>query len=118
MQRPDEDVASVANIEEQSVNRAALDQGWYLGDALDFFLRSKRSGGRSEKTVEDYRKKLELFQSYVARRISDNDDEPEVDAPLSTVDADMVEQYIVYLKDTKKMADSSRKNYLAVLRTN
>ena len=29
----------------------------------------------------------------------------------------MVEQYVVYLKDTKKMADSSRKNYLAVLRS-
>ena len=34
----------------------------YLGEAIEFFLKSKRSGGRSEKTMDDYRKKLELFQ--------------------------------------------------------
>ena len=107
----------MTNIEKQSVNDTAVDQGWYLGDALDFFLNSKRSGGRSEKTISDYRKKLELFQSWAARRISEDDDNLEVDAPLSYIDADMVEQYVVYLKDTKKMADSSRKNYLAVLRS-
>lgn len=30
----------------------------YLGDAIDFFLNSKRAGGRSEKTIGDYLKKL------------------------------------------------------------
>ncbi|MDN5697140.1 MAG: site-specific integrase, partial [Rubrobacter sp.] len=94
-----------------------VDQSWYLGDALDFFLNSKRSGGRSQKTIEDYKKKLELFQSWAAARISEDKDDPEVDLPLSYVDADLIEQYVVYLKDTKKMADSSRKNYLAVLRS-
>ena len=29
----------------------------YLGDAIGVFLRSKRSGGRSEKTVDDYKTK-------------------------------------------------------------
>ena len=107
----------MTNIEEQTVGATPVDQEWYLGDALDFFLNSKRSGGRSTKTVEDYRKKLELFQSWAARRISEDSDDPEVDLPLSVIDADMVEQYVVYLKDTKRMADSSRKNYLAVLRS-
>jgi site-specific recombinase XerD len=89
----------------------------HLGDAIDFFLNSKRSGGRSQKTVEDYKKKLALFQSWAASRISEDEDDPEVDLPVSYIDADMIERYVVYLKDTKKMADSSRKNYLAVMRS-
>lgn len=107
----------MSSVEEQTVDTVPVDQGWHLGDAIDFFLNSKRSGGRSAKTVEDYRKKLELFQSWAASRISTDKENPEVDLPLSVIDADMIEQYVVYLKDTKKMADSSRKNYLAVLRS-
>jgi hypothetical protein len=34
----------------------------YLGDAIHFFLSAKRAGGRSQRTIDDYRKKLELFQ--------------------------------------------------------
>ena len=37
-------------------------EGLYLGDAIHFFLNAKRAGGRSERTIDDYRKKLELFQ--------------------------------------------------------
>ena len=33
----------------------------YLGDAIHFFLSAKRAGGRSQRTIDDYRKKLELF---------------------------------------------------------
>jgi hypothetical protein len=28
----------------------------YLGDAIHFFLYAKRAGGRSERTLDDYRK--------------------------------------------------------------
>ena len=52
--------------------------GLYLGDAIHFFLSAKRDGGRSEKTVEDYRKKLELFQRWLALRLAGEDS---VDAP-------------------------------------
>ena len=33
-----------------------------LGDAIRFFLGAKRAGGRSGRTVSEYRKKLDLFQ--------------------------------------------------------
>jgi hypothetical protein len=36
--------------------------GLRLGDAIRFFLDAKRAGGRSERTVSEYRKKLDLFQ--------------------------------------------------------
>ena len=65
----------------------------YLGDAIEFFLRSKRSGGRSEKTVNDYHKKLELFQRWVSR--------DDYDVPLEQADADAIEAYVVYLKDSR-----------------
>src|SRR5215204_613121 len=40
-----------------------------------------------------------------------------VDAPYIDIGADEVESYVVYLKDERTMADSSRKNHLAVLRS-
>src|SRR5215218_127867 len=86
----------------------------YLGDAIHFFLSAKRAGGRSERTIDDYRKKLELFQRWLARRIGGED---AVDAPYIDVGADEVEAYVVYLKDERAMADSSRKNHLSVLRS-
>jgi integrase/recombinase XerD len=86
----------------------------YLGDAIHFFLSAKRAGGRSERTVDDYRKKLELFQRWVARRHGGED---AVDAPYLYIGADEVESYVVYLRDERGMADSSRKNHLAVLRS-
>jgi site-specific recombinase XerD len=88
----------------------------YLGDAIHFFLSAKRAGGRSERTIEDYRKKLELFQRWVTGRYGGEDSE-EVDAPYIYIDADEVEAYVLYLKDERAMADSSRKNHLAVLRS-
>jgi integrase/recombinase XerD len=86
----------------------------YLGDAIHFFLSAKRAGGRSRRTVEDYRKKLELFQRWVARRLGGED---AVDAPYTDVGADEVEAYVVHLRDGRGMADSSRKNHLAVLKS-
>src|SRR3712207_5157558 len=50
----------------------------YLGDAIHFFLSAKRAGGRSPRTIDDYRKKLELFQRWVADRYGGED---AVDAP-------------------------------------
>jgi integrase/recombinase XerD len=88
----------------------------YLGDAIHFFLSAKRAGGRSERTIDDYRKKLELFQRWVASRYGGEDSE-EVDAPYLYIGADEVESYVVYLRDGRDMADSSRKNHLAVLRS-
>ena len=86
----------------------------YLGDAIHFFLSAKRAGGRFERTVDDYRKKLELFQRWVAERSGGED---AVDAPCSYVGADEVEAYVVHLRDGRGMADSSRKNHLAVLKS-
>src|SRR5829696_8513742 len=88
----------------------------YLGDAIHFFLSAKRAGGRSERTIDDYRKKLELFQRWLAVRLGGEDSEA-VDAPYLYIGADEVEAYAVYLKDERAMADSSRKNHLAVLRS-
>src|SRR5215217_2972372 len=87
----------------------------YLGDAIHFFLSAKRAGGRSKRTIDDYRKKLELFQRWVATRYGE--DSEAVDAPYLYIGADEVESYVVYLKDERAMADSSRKNHLAVLRS-
>ena len=53
----------------------------YLGDAIHFFLSAKRAGGRSKSTIDDYRKKLELFQRWAARRLGGED---AVDAPART----------------------------------
>ena len=88
----------------------------YLGDAIHFFLSAKRAGGRSERTIDDYRKKLELFQRWVASRYG-SENSGEVDAPYLYIGADEVESYVVYLRDERAMADSSRKNHLAVLRS-
>jgi integrase/recombinase XerD len=88
----------------------------YLGDAIHFFLSAKRAGGRSQRTIDDYRKKLELFQRWVASRYGSEDCEA-VDAPYLYIGPDEVELYVVYLRDERAMADSSRKNHLAVLRS-
>ncbi len=88
--------------------------GLYLGDAIDFFLGAKRAGGRSERTVDDYRKKLELFQRWLAPRVGGQD---AVDVPYTSIGADEVEAYVVHLRDGRGMADSSRKNHLAVLKS-
>jgi integrase/recombinase XerD len=88
----------------------------FLGDAIHFFLSAKRAGGRSDRTIDDYRKKLELFQRWLASRYGGEDSE-EVDAPYLYIGADEVESYVVHLRDARGMADSSRKNHLAVLRS-
>ena len=90
------------------------DGGPWLGDAIHFFLSAKRAGGRSPRTVDDYRKKLELFQRWIAGRLGGDD---AVDVPYTDIGADEVEAYVVYLRDGRGMADSSRKNHLAVLRS-
>jgi integrase/recombinase XerD len=77
-------------------------------------LGAKRAGGRSERTVDDYRKKLELFQRWLAPRVGGQD---AVDVPYTSIGADEVEAYVVHLRDGRGMADSSRKNHLAVLKS-
>jgi site-specific recombinase XerD len=64
--------------------------------------------------VDDYRKKLELFQRWAAERLRSED---AVDAPYTGIGANEVEAYAVYLRDGRGMADSSRKNHLAVLKS-
>ena len=112
----------MAEAETRGSTEAAIDvrggeddgAGLWLGDAIHFFLSAKRAGGRSEKTVDDYRKKLELFQRWLTLRVGGED---EVDAPYISIGPDEVEAYVVHLKDGRGMADSSRKNHLAVLRS-
>ena len=96
------------------VPTSEVSEGLYLGDAIHFFLSAKRAGGRSQRTVDDYRKKLELFQRWLAVRLGGED---AVDAPYIYIGADEVEAYMMHLKDERGMADSSRKNHLAVLRS-
>src|SRR5215218_5083219 len=72
----------------------------YLGDAIHFFLSAKRAGGRSQRTIDDYRKKLELFQRWVATRYGGED---ALDAPYVYIGADEVELYVVYLSDKRAM---------------
>src|SRR5687768_17763932 len=78
----------------------------YLGDAIHFFLSAKRAGGRSQRTIDDYRKKLELFQRWVADRYGNERGTEEVDAPYLYIGAEEVEAYVVYLRDERGMADS------------
>jgi site-specific recombinase XerD len=70
--------------------------------------------------MDDYGKKLELFQRWVASRYGNERGTEELDAPylyIGYIGADEVESYVVYLRDERAMADSSRKNHLAVLRS-
>lgn len=88
--------------------------GLYLGDAIHFFLDSKRAGGRSERTVSEYRKKLDLFQRWAAARLCAEDEA--VDVALSSIGADEVEAYVVHLR-RRGLSDTSRKNHLSVIRS-
>lgn len=98
---------------------AGAEDGPYLGEAMEFFLWSKGAGGRSEKTLTDYRTKLEAFQRWAAGS--------EGDVPLFRIDADRLESYLIHLKERgvpradggepKPLSDSSRKAHLAVLRS-
>ena len=99
----------MAEIETKIEAAEAGEEVLFLGDAMEFFLNAKRAGGRSEKTVDDYRKKLALFQRWLSGH--------DYDAALKEADADAIEAYVVYLKDGRGMADSSRKNHLDVLRS-
>jgi integrase/recombinase XerD len=99
---------------EPAAPASGISEVLYLGDAIHFFLSAKRAGGRSQRTIDDYRKKLELFQRWVADRHGGEDT---ADAPYIYIGANEVEAYVVYLKNRRGMADSSRKNHLAVLRS-
>jgi site-specific recombinase XerD len=88
-------------------------EGLFLGDVIAFFLDAKRAGGRGEKTINDYRKKLDLFQRWLAGRAGPE----EVDVPYAEADTDAVEAYAVYLRDGRGLADSSLKDHLAVLKS-
>ncbi len=90
-----------------------LVDGLYLGDAIRFFLDAKRAGGRSERTISEYRKKLDLFQRWLAARLGGEGD---VDAPVSWVGPDEVEGYVVYMRE-RGLSDSSIKNHLSVMRS-
>ena len=87
--------------------------GLYLGDAIRFFLDAKRAGGRSERTISEYRKKLDLFQRWAAARL---EGEGAVDAPVPRVGPDEVEGYVVHMRQ-RGLSDTSIKNHLSVVRS-
>ncbi len=87
--------------------------GLHVGDAIRFFLDAKRAGGRSERTLLEYRKKLDLFQRWAAARL---EGEGAVDAPVSWVGPDEVEGYVVHMRE-RGLSDTSIKNHLSVLRS-
>lgn len=79
-----------------------------LADTIALFLGSKRSQGRTKRTVEEYRKKLGLFLRWMARDGRD---------PLhADVSAGEIEGYMAHLQE-RGVSDSSRKSHLAVLRS-
>ncbi|CAN5751476.1 tyrosine recombinase XerC [soil metagenome] len=96
-----------ARMEKAEAGQKAL----YLGEAVSFFLNSKRASGRSEKTLLDYRRKLEAFQKWIASGYPTAHD-----VPLAEVDVDRLEAYLIHLKE-RGLADSSRKSHLFVLRS-
>lgn len=107
--------AMAETADQSTVEVETSNGGLWLGDAIRFFLDAKRAGGRAERTMDDYRKKLEIFQRWFAQRVGG---EGAVDAPYIDIGADEVEAYMIHLlKDERGMADSSRKNHLAVLRS-
>ena len=87
--------------------------GLHLGDAIRFFLDAKRAGGRSERTLTEYRKKLDLFQRWAAARL---EGEGAVDAPVPWVGPDEVEGYVVHMRG-RGLSDTSIKNHLSVVRS-
>lgn len=88
--------------------------GLCLGDAIRFFLDAKRAGGRSERTLSEYRKKLDLSQRWAAgRAVREND---AVDAPVAWVGPDEVEAYVVHLRE-RVLSDTSRNNHLSIIRS-
>jgi integrase/recombinase XerD len=87
--------------------------GLCLGDAIRFFLGAKRAGGRSERTVSEYRKKLDLFQRWAAKRLEGED---AVDAAVAWVGPDEVEGYVVHMRE-RGLSDTSIKNHLSVIRS-
>ena len=95
------------NIDEDLVD------GLYVGDAIRFFLDAKRAGGRSERTILEYRKKLDLFQRWVAARLEGED---AVDASVSWIGPDEIEGYVVHMRG-RGLSDSSIKNHLSVVRS-
>jgi len=58
----------------------------------DPLLPLRQARGRSPRTVDDYRKKLELFQRWIARRLGGDD---AMDVPYTDINADEVEAYVV-----------------------
>ncbi len=107
----------MANLGEAGKPRRADEEefvdGLQLGDAIRFFLDAKRAGGRSERTLTEYRKKLDLFQRWAAGRL---EGEGAVDAPASWVGPDEVEGYVVHMRE-RGLSDSSIKNHLSVVRS-
>lgn len=87
--------------------------GLHVGDAIRFFLDAKRAGGRSERTLSEYRKKLDLFQRWAATRL---EGEGAVDTPVSRVGPNEVEGYVVHMRG-RGLSDSSIKNHLSVIRS-
>jgi site-specific recombinase XerD len=109
-------VASVEDVRASGTLGRADDDlvdGLYVGDAIRFFLDAKRAGGRSERTISEYRKKLDLFQRWAAKRL---EGEGAVDAPASWVGPDEVEGYVVHMRE-RGLSDSSIKNHLSVVRS-
>jgi site-specific recombinase XerD len=96
------------NVLDDRAGAEPIGEQLYLGDAIHFFLSAKRAGGRSERTVDEYRKKLDLFQRWAAK--------DDFDLPLTDVGPDEIESYVVHLKE-RGLSDSSRKNHLAVIRS-
>lgn len=90
-----------------------LVDGLCVGDAIRFFLDAKRAGGRSERTISEYRKKLDLFQRWVAARL---EGDGAVDAPVSWIGPDEVEGYVVHMRG-RGLSDTSIKNHLSVVRS-
>ncbi len=67
---------------------------------------------RSERTLSEYRKKLDLFQRWAAGHLGEGDGV--VDVSVTSVGPDEVEGYVIQMRE-HGLSDSSIKNHLSVV---
>jgi integrase/recombinase XerD len=77
-----------------------------VGEAIEHFYKKCAARNLSAKTVESYKKRLKTFKEFI-------EDET---LPISSVDKNIVDDYILYLRETGNRNDVSNNSFLHDLR--